>query len=285
MMNGNKLRTPGSSAKKENGSRPIGIFDSGIGGLTVVRKIFELLPGENLIYFGDTARYPYGPRSKQMIRKFSLQNVNFLLSQGVKFIVVACNTASALALKDLRRRCDIPLIGVIEPGASAAVKATRNKKIGVIGTLGTIHSGAYPRAIHRLAPQLKVYSLPCPLFVSLAEEGFINGKATRLIAAQYLNPLIKKGVDTLVLGCTHYPLLKNTIAKIMGKGVKLIDSAEQTAREVKRILEDRNLIRNSPGRPFRRFYVSDVPDRFMKVGERFLNSRITRVKRIDIERY
>jgi len=273
-----------STTPKEN-PNPIGIFDSGIGGLTVAKKIFELLPDENVIYFGDTARYPYGPRSKQIVKGFSFQNVNFLLRQRVKFIVTACNTASAFALEELRKNYDIPLVGVIEPGAIAAVKTTRNGKIGVIGTVGTIHSRAYHKAIRRLDSQLKVYSVACPLFVSLAEEGYTNKKATHLIASEYLNPLVKKQVDTLVLGCTHYPLLKKVISRIMGEKVKLIDSAEETAKEVKRLLKYYRLLRNSVGKSSRKFYVSDVPDRFVEVGERFLKGRITKVKRIDIDKY
>lgn len=273
-----------STGPKINSS-PIGIFDSGVGGLTVAKKIFQLLPYENVVYFGDTGRYPYGPRSKQIVKRFSFQNMNFLLHQRVKFIVVACNTASAFALEELKKNYDIPLVGVIEPGANAAIKATRNGKIGVIGTVGTIFSKAYQKAIHRQAPDLKIYSIPCPLFVSLAEEGYLNKDATRMIANEYLNPLIKKQVDTLVLGCTHYPLLKKVISQIMGEKVKLIDSAEETAREVKRFLEDHQLLRNTKGKAFRKFFVSDVPDRFVEVGERFLKGRITQVKRIDIDKY
>ena len=287
---------------------PIGIFDSGVGGLTVAKKIFQLLPAEDIIYFGDTARYPYGPRSEEIVKKFSVQNVNFLLSQKVKFIVVACNTASALALNDLvlwiHRKKDhkIPMIGVIKPGAFASVKATRNGKIGVIGTLGTISSGAYQKAIQKMDPQKKVYSVACPLFVALSEEGYINKEATYLIAKEYLEPLIKRKVDTLVLGCTHYPLLKKVLSEIMGKGVKLIDSAEETAMEVKKVLTQNGLLKKtklktqkSGKTPFRKFFVSDIPDRFVEVGERFLSEgspasgggkdKITEVERIDIERY
>lgn len=274
-----------SSAKPKENSNPIGIFDSGVGGLTVAKKLFQLLPNENVIYFGDTGRYPYGPRSKGIVKKFSFQNVNFLLRQRVKFIVVACNTASAFALEELRKNYDIPLIGVVEPGATAAIKATRNGKIGVIGTVGTIDSKAYQKTIHRQAPQLKVCSIPCPLFVSLAEEGYINKDATHLIALEYLKPLIKKEVDTLVLGCTHYPLLKKAISRIMGEKVKLIDSAEETAKKVQSLLKHQGLLRNSVGKSFRKFYVSDVPDKFVEVGERFLKGRITDVKRIDIDKY
>jgi glutamate racemase len=268
-----------------NYQAPIGIFDSGVGGLTVAKKIFQILPKEDVIYFGDTGRYPYGPRSKESVKKFSLQNINFLLSQKVKCIVVACNTASALALNDLERCYPIPMIGVVKPGAFASVKATKNGKIGVIGTLGTISSGAYEKAIHEIDPQKKVYSVACPLFVALAEEGYINKKATYLITQEYLKPLIKRKVDTLVLGCTHYPLLKNVISKIMGKEVKLIDSAEATAMEVKKVLSQKGLLKKTHKTSFRRFYVSDVPDRFVGVGERFLKDKISEVKRIDIEKY
>lgn len=276
-----------------NYQAPIGIFDSGVGGLTVAKKIFQLLPKEDVIYFGDTARYPYGPRSEEIIKRFSIQNINFLLSHKVKFIVVACNTASAFALNDLEPDYKIPMIGVIKPGASASVKASKNGKIGVIGTLGTIYSRAYEKTIHQIDPRKKVYSVACPLFVALAEEGYINKKATHLIAQEYLEFLIKKKVDTLVLGCTHYPLLKKVISKIMGKEVKLIDSAEKTAVELKKVLTQKGLLRGTNKKPFRKFFVSDVPDRFVEVGERFLSEgsplarkdKIAHVERIDIERY
>jgi glutamate racemase len=276
----------------KNSQAPIGIFDSGVGGLTVAKKIFQLLPEEDVIYFGDTARYPYGPRSEEIVKKFSLQNTNFLLSQKVKFIVVACNTASALALDESEQDHKIPMIGVIQPGAFASVKATRNGRVGVIGTLGTISSGAYEKTIYKFNPRIKVYSVSCPLFVALAEEGYINRKATYLIAQEYLEPLIKRKVDALVLGCTHYPLLKKVISKIMGKEVKLIDSAEKTAVEVKKVLTQKGLLKRanlktqkSGRKPFRKFFVSDIPDRFVEVGERFLKDKITEVARIDIEKY
>jgi len=279
----------------QNSGAPIGIFDSGVGGLTVAKKIFQLLPKEDVIYFGDTARYPYGPRSKEIVKKLSVQNINFLLNQKVKLIVVACNTASALALDDLEEYHEMPMIGVIKPGASAAVKATRIGRIGVIGTLGTISSEAYQKAIYEIDPQKKVYSAACPLFVALAEEGYINKEATYLIAQTYLAPLIKRKVDTLVLGCTHYPLLKKVVSKTMGKEVKLIDSAEETAVEVERVLTEKGLLKRTNKIPFRKFYVSDVPDRFVEVGERFLSEgspasgggkdKIIEVERIDIEKY
>jgi len=273
------------SSSSSGNSRPIGIFDSGIGGLTVAKKIFELLPNESVIYFGDTARYPYGPRSRRIIRHFSFQNTDFLLEEGVKLVVVACNTASAVALDALLRRYDLPMIGVVEPGARGALKATRNRRIGVIGTVGTINSNAYQKALLRLDPHLTVYASPCPLFASLVEEGYINKPATRLIAHEYLDPLLKRKVDTLVLGCTHYPLLKRVISGVMGKGTKLIDSAEETAREVKRFLKNSHLLRNTRRKASHRFYVSGVPDRFVQVGEKFLRAKISQVKRVDIDSY
>lgn len=280
------ITLPKRSVSYKRNSDPVGIFDSGVGGLTVAKKIFQLLPHENIVYFGDTGRYPYGPRSKGIVKDFSFQNVNFLLHHKVKCVVVACNTASAFALPELRKAYDdTPLLGVIEPGAAAAIKATRNGKIGVIGTVGTINSKAYQKAIQRQAQDFLVYPVPCPLFVSLAEEGYVNKKATILIASEYLNPLIKKRVDTLVLGCTHYPLLKKVISRIMGEQVRLIDSAEETAKELKNLLKHYGLLRKSSRKSFRRFFVSDVPDRFVEVGERFLGDRISNVERIDLERY
>jgi len=270
------------SAKESD--RPIGIFDSGVGGLTVAKRIFELLPHEKVIYFGDTGRYPYGPRSPQIVRRFSAQNVEFLLRQKVKFIVVACNTASAVALPELKRNHQVPMIGVIEPGASAAIRSTRNHSVGVIGTVGTISSQAYQKAIHRRSQKTRVFSAACPLFVSLAEEGYVDKKATLLIAKDYLEPLVRKGVDTLVLGCTHYPLLKKVISQVMGRKVRLIDSAEETAKEVKNFLADHGLLRSPGGKAFHRFFVSDIPDRFVQVGQRFLRSPIRNVRKIDLDR-
>ena len=278
------LQDPKSTPRRES-DKPIGIFDSGVGGLTVAKRIFQLLPDEKVIYFGDTGRYPYGPRSPQIVRRFSSQNVEFLLRQKVKFIVVACNTASAVALPELQKRHPVPMIGVIEPGAVAAIRATRNHRVGVIGTVGTVSSRAYRKAIHRRSKNTRVFSVPCPLFVSLAEEGYVDKKATLFIAKDYLKPLIQKGVDTLVLGCTHYPLLKKIISQVMGEKVRLIDSAEETAKEVRRFLEDQRLLRTPRGKAYRKFFVSDVPDRFVEVGQRFLKSPIRNAKRIDLDRH
>ena len=270
---------------KNSANGGIGIFDSGVGGLTVVKEIFNILPQELVIYFGDTARCPYGPRSKRIIQEFSVQNVNFLLSSGVKFVVAACNTSSAVALNHLKNNFDLPLMGVIEPGAKAAVDSTRNGKIGVIGTAGTIASGSYEKAIRKIDRGLLVFSYPCPLFVSLAEEGFLDKKATHLIAQDYLKPLKKNEIDTLILGCTHYPLLKKIIGQVMGDGVALIDSAEETAKELRNSLLKKRLLKKTSKRPVHRFFVSDQPEKFIEIGERFLGKRIKKAKMIDINQY
>ncbi|HEU5153428.1 MAG TPA: glutamate racemase, partial [Gemmatimonadales bacterium] len=210
-------------------SAPIGIFDSGIGGLTVTHSIFERLPHESTIYFGDTARVPYGPKSPDTVRRYSLEILHWLLGQGVKLVVVACNTSTAHALQALRSESPVPVIGVIEPGATAAVSATRGGPIGVIGTAGTIASNAYAKAIHALEPGARVEQVACPLFVPLVEEGWFEHPAAQLIAEEYLGSLRGVGVDALVLGCTHYPLLKPLLGRVMGSQVKLIDSAQETA--------------------------------------------------------
>lgn len=263
--------------------RPIGVFDSGIGGLTVMHALIERLPTESLVYFGDTARVPYGPKSRETVTRFSIQNVELLVEQGVKAVVVACNTATAYALDTLRDRFELPIVGVVDPGARAGAKATRNRRVGVVGTYGTIESGAYQDALRALDGGLDVMARPCPLFVPLAEEGMIDHPATRAIAAEYLGPLAEEGVDTLILGCTHYPLLKPVIAETLGTDVALIDSAEETAREVEALLEDSVL---SPGRaePVYRFLVSDLPDLFLRVGRRFLGHRIDHVEVVRADR-
>jgi len=266
-------------------NRPIGIFDSGVGGLTVVSEIFKMLPGENIVYFGDVGRSPYGGRSKEIITQFTRQDVNFLMEHKVKFIVAACNTASAVALNIIRDEYDIDMLGVIEPGAKAAVQYTQNKRVGIIGTKATIGSDSYARAMQKKNPQTKVFSLACPLFVPLAEEGYIDKEATYLIARDYLKSLIDLEIDTLVLGCTHYPLLKSVIGKVMGDSVRLIDSAEETAREVASILSVKDLMRPSGEEVGHKFYVSDVPDKFTQITERFLGRNINNITRVDITRY
>jgi glutamate racemase len=235
------------------------------------------LPGESLIYFGDTARVPYGPKSPETVRRYSREIAGFLLDQGVKAIVVACNTATAHALPMLVEQLDIPVLGVVGPGARAAVRATQSGHIGVIGTHGTIKSGAYVRAIHAESPDATVTALPCPLFVPLVEEGWTDHDATRLIAREYLEPFTRGEVDTLVLGCTHYPLLKPLIADIVGKGVRLIDSAEETAADTKRMLADNDLVSSRTAGEYH-FVASDGAEQFLSLGHRFFGDTIERVE-------
>jgi glutamate racemase len=253
---------------------PIGIFDSGLGGLTVTSAILRRLPGESTVYFGDTARLPYGPKSPETVRRYSLEILRWLLDQGVKLVVVACNTSTAHALDTLRSASPVPVIGVIEPGARAAVRATRGGPIGVIGTAGTIASDAYGKAIHALRPQAVVKQLACPLFVPLVEEGWFDHPAAELIAREYLAPLTAARVDTLVLGCTHYPLLKPLLSRVMGEGVQLIDSAEETAATVAQVITESGLAA-PPGAPeTHRFTVSDDQARFRTVGSRFMGDNL-----------
>jgi glutamate racemase len=268
---------PGQRATNDRSSAPIGVFDSGLGGLTVAHEIMRQLPAESLIYFGDTARVPYGPKSPDTVRRYSREISAFLLEQGVKAIVVACNTATAHALPTLRDELDVPVIGVVEPGARAAVRATRSGHIGVIGTAGTIRSQAYVRAIHAENPDVRVTALACPLFVPLVEEGWTNHEATHLVAEEYLAPFVKDPIDTLVLGCTHYPLLKPVIGEIVGRSVRLIDSAEETALDARRMLAANDLAA-SEGEGAYRFIASDDPQQFLTLGRRFLGSAIERVE-------
>lgn len=264
-------------------SKPIGVFDSGIGGLTVVRELMERLPNEEIVYFGDTARLPYGTKSPETVLRFSRQNLAFLKEKNVKLIVVACNTASSIALSTLVEEEEIPVVGVLLPGARAAAKATRKKRIGVIGTTATIRSGAYEAALEEMEPGIEIWSLPCPLFVPLAEEGWLDNEITYLTAKSYLEPLTSFGADVLVLGCTHYPLLKEVIGRVVGEGVTLVDSARETALEVDRILGERNLLNGSdtPGRIH--VYVSDVPYLIREVGERFLGRPIESIERVSFQ--
>jgi glutamate racemase len=257
---------------------PIGVFDSGLGGLTVAHEIMRQLPAEGLIYFGDTARVPYGPKAPSTVRRYSREIAAYLERQGIKALVIACNTATAHALTALRAELGVPVIGVIEPGARAAVSATRLANIGVIGTAGTIRSGAYERAIRELAPDARIIAQPCPLFVPLVEEGWIDKDATRLIAHEYLQPFLDADVDTLVLGCTHYPLLKPVLAEILGSGVRLIDSAAETAGELRRVLAVQQLETASSADPLRRFIASDDSSQFLRLGQRFLGQPLETVE-------
>ncbi len=261
--------------------RPIGIFDSGLGGLTVLKALMDRLPAEHTVYLGDTARLPYGTKSPDTVMRYSLQNTSFLAGQGVKLLVVACNTASATSLPVLVRRYRVPVVGVIEPGARAAVGKTRNGRIGVIGTSATVGSRAYDKAIARLAPEARVVSRACPLFVPLAEEGWTDNDVARLTAGVYLEPLAGEGIDTLLLGCTHYPLLRGVIGEAAGAGVELIDSAQETAEEVARLLSSTGLAREG-GEGRRTFFVTDLPARFWEVGQRFLGERLENVNLVDL---
>jgi glutamate racemase len=260
--------------------KPIGIFDSGIGGLTVVKEVIKLLPREDIVYFGDTARVPYGIKSRDTIIKFSLENTLFLLQKDVKMIVVACNTSSSLALPVIRKHFKIPILGVIMPGAKEAVYATKCGKIGVIGTRATIKSGAYEEEIHRLDPSIKVWSQACPMFVPLVEEGWVNDPIALKVAQKYLCGLKAKGVDTLILGCTHYPLLKAKIQGIMKQGVILIDSAQQVANEVRQVLSQEGLLAKKAGKAVREYYVSDEVAIFENVAKRFLGEELSSVKKV-----
>lgn len=253
---------------------PIGIFDSGIGGLTVARAIYERLPHESTIYFGDTARVPYGPKSPDTVRRYSLEILQWLLGQGVKAVVIACNTSTAHALEALQADSTVPVIGVIDPGARAAVSAMRQGPIGVIGTAGTIASNAYARAIQAAKPGTAVEQRACPLFVPLVEEGWFEHPAAELIAAEYLGPLKRASVDVMVLGCTHYPLLKPLLQRTMGPETRLIDSGEETALAVRDALRDCGLDAPPNAAPRHRFVVSDDEARFRQVGARFIGERL-----------
>ncbi|HEY0995168.1 MAG TPA: glutamate racemase [Gemmatimonadaceae bacterium] len=257
---------------------PIGVFDSGIGGLTVAHELMRQLPAESLIYFGDTARVPYGPKSPDTVRRYSREIAGWLRDEGVKAIVIACNTATAHGLAALRAEMPCPVIGVVEPGARAAVNASTGREIGVIGTVGTIRSGAYERAIRELAPDARIAVQPCPLFVPLVEEGWGSSEAARLVAREYLRPLEEAHVDTVVLGCTHYPLLKPLLADVLGPRVRLIDSAAETAAETRRVLAAAGLLASPDNVPTHRFVASDDPRQFLALGQRFLGDAIEHVE-------
>lgn len=257
--------------------KAIGIFDSGIGGLTVFKEIERLLPNENIIYFGDTARVPYGNKSKETIIRFSTENILFLLKKKVKIVVVACNTASALSLDSLRGIFNVPLIGVIEAGVNKALKVSKNKRIGVIGTRSTINSVSYEYEILKKEKKAKVYSKACPLFVPFVEEGILSGKIVEGVVMMYLKTLKKRRIDVIILGCTHYPLLKKEIAKYLSK-TRIIDSATEVALHTKKILTDNNILRISKFRPKKDFYVTDEPCGFMKLGRLFLGRDIQKPK-------
>jgi glutamate racemase len=260
----------------------IGVFDSGVGGLTVLKALIERLPLESTVYLGDTARVPYGTKSGEVVTRYSLKNAELLLEHGIKLLVVACNTASAVALPALREKLAVPVLGVIEPGALAATMTTRTGKVAVIGTPGTIKSGAYQRALLANRADLEVKVKACPLFVPLVEEGWVTGDIPRQVARAYLQGFISGGTDTLVLGCTHYPLLSAVISEVVGPGVTLIDSAHATAEHVATLLAEKDLLLTGLPAVERHFLVTDVPDRFLEVGARFLGRPLSGARQVDL---
>lgn len=266
---------------------PVGVFDSGVGGLTVAREIMRNLPSEKLVYFGDTARVPYGSKSKETVIRYSRQIIRFLQEQQVKAIVVACNTASAFALDAVRDEFDLPIIGVIEPGARVAAGETKNKRVGIIGTEGTVGSGIHEAFLKSLDPEITVFGKACPLFCPLVEEGWLHDSVTTEVAGRYLRELQEKEIDTLILGCTHYPLLRSTIGEIMGEKVRLVNPAYETALELGRLLKKNGLLSTGTEQeefPYR-FYVSDLADKFKAFANSILPYDVEMTKKIDIEKY
>lgn len=281
------VRKETSRATRDNGTsapapgrHAIGVFDSGIGGLTVLKALTEVLPGEDFVYLGDTARAPYGTKSSEVILRYSRENTEFLLAKGIKLLVVACNTASAVALEAIARETTVPVVGVIEPGARAAIKASRTGRIGVIGTEATIGSGAYTRLIRELRPKAEIYTRACPLLVPLVEEGWTDNEVAELTVEHYLRSLKTAGIDTVLLGCTHYPLLADAIARVLGPAVRLVDSASATAAAVRELLAARKLL-SAAGKGARSFFVTESPDRFVKVGRRFFGPEVESSVRIE----
>jgi glutamate racemase len=263
--------------------KPIGVFDSGIGGLTVVKRIASALPTEDIVYFGDTARVPYGSKSNSTVIEYSIQDAKFLINKNVKAIVVACNTSSSVAIEELKKKFHLPVIGMIEPGARFAISSTRNGRIGVIGTRATIKNKAYSLEIKKLNPDVEVFEKACPLFVPLAEEGWITHKAAYDIAGEYLKEFKNLEIDTLVLGCTHYPILAKVIQDVIGENVKLVDSGIASAEVVKNELDRYDLHTNKFSMGNQQFYVSDIPLKFKEVAGLFLGKEITDVTKVDLE--
>lgn len=262
----------------------IGVFDSGLGGISVIRALIDLLPNEHLIYFGDTARVPYGSKSNETVVRFSHQISSFLLEKNVKMIVVACNTASSVALESLQEHLDIPVVGVIQPGAEAAVKAATNQRIGVIGTSSTIRSGSYRSAIRELDTKMNVVDQACPLLVPLVEEGWPQDGVVTEVLQEYLKVYEANKPDALILGCTHYPYLKSAIQKVIGQDVKLVDSGEETARVVQQVLEENHILNPEVGDPGKHmFYVSDFPQKFEETASRFLGRPLENLFKVELE--
>lgn len=268
---------------------PIGVFDSGVGGLTVAKEIMSQLPGERILYYGDTARVPYGSKSKETVTEYSRQIIRFLMSQGVKVIVVACNTASALAVDTLRSEFDVPILDVVEPGARAAAAATKNGRIGILGTEGTIRSGMYNKCLYDINPDLGVYSRACPLFVPLVEEGWIYDNITREVIKRYLSDLQGKEIDSLVLGCTHYPLLRNLIddvaKEVIGSNVTLVNPAVETAKELKTLLAEKDMLSDHTHVPEHTFYVSDGAEKFRSFANSILSCTVIETKDVAVKTF
>jgi glutamate racemase len=264
--------------------RAIGVFDSGLGGLTVLKEIMRNLPSESVVYFGDSGRAPYGTKSSNTIKKFVFQDIRFLMTLDIKMIVMACNTASAHAYEEVRSNFDIPLVEVVRPGAAAGVRQTINNTIGVIGTEATIASGVYNKAIKNINDNIRIYTKACPLLVNLVEEGWWSNKIALMAVQEYLGDLKMKGIDTLILGCTHYPLLENVIGSVMGKHVKLVSSACEAANAVKKLINEKHL--NTPEKTARyRYYTSDSVDKFLSLGNKIFKNKLEFAEKIDIEKY
>jgi len=279
LSSGPRSRDAGSRrpARTPSPGQAIGVFDSGVGGLTVFKALRDELPGEKILYFGDTARVPYGTKTKESVTRFSLEIARFLEAQDIKLLVVACNSASALALPALKEAMRVPVLGVVQPAVRAAVSATRTGTIGLIGTEATVASGAYQRSLRSLVRGARIVAAPCPLLVPLVEEGWWKHPVTRQVADEYLRPLRRTRMDALILGCTHYPLIKPLLQRLAGRGVRLIDSAQETAREVRDLLEVDHLLRG-PGRGMETFFVTDGPVRFRRLAGRFLGQDPGRVR-------
>jgi len=269
--------------EERGASQPIGVFDSGLGGLTVFRQLQILLPHETLVYFGDTARVPYGSKGKATVQKFARQIANYLYEKGVKAIVVACNTASSMALEQLQELFPIPVIGVLVPAARVALQISQTNRIGVIGTTATIASGKFQETLQAQKPAVAVFAQACPLFVPLIEEGWLDTPVTEEIARIYLSPLIAKQIDTLILGCTHYPLIKPVIKRVVGSGIQIVDTALETAREVKTILSTQSLLNPQKDTPSHQFIVSDFPQKFEEIAMRFLGTPLSNVERVALD--
>ena len=266
-------------------SRPIGVFDSGLGGLTVLKELMELMPGESVVYLGDSGRAPYGTKSKETVTKFTFQNIRFLINQDIKMIVIACNTASAYSYEPVTASFDIPVVEVVKPGAVTAVRETRAKKVGVIATPATIKSCAYEKAINALDGSISVVSKACPLFVPLVEEGWWDNDIALRVAEEYLTPMKDEDIDTLVLGCTHYPLLQKTISQVMGAGVRLVSSAQEAAGVVKQYIEKGQMYRDGKLKPVYRYYTTDSVEKFESLGSIILGRPVCSAEKVDIEKY